>query len=227
MQLEKHSYLEISLLCVICDRDKRQKVTDILEKHDSLFSLVSFGKGTANSKTLSYLGLGETEKAVFFNVLTTDRAYQIMDALDEALQLAKPGHGISFIAKVRQGCFRRLVEFVSDTNGGITMQQNSPHNLIFVVLNHGYSEDVMEAARTAGATGGTVLRARGAGAAGMEKFFGATIAPEKEMLMIVAQDDASGEIMSVIAEKAGPATDACAVSFSLPVNAVKGIHTVE
>ena len=61
MQLEKHSYLEISLLCVICDRDKRQKVTDILEKHDSLFSLVSFGKGTANSKTLSYLGLGETE----------------------------------------------------------------------------------------------------------------------------------------------------------------------
>ena len=146
MQLEKHSYLEISLLCVICDRDKRQKVTDILEKHDSLFSLVSFGKGTANSKTLSYLGLGETEKAVFFNVLTTDRAYQIMDALDEALQLAKPGHGISFIAKVRQGCFRRLVEFVSDTNGGITMQQNSPHHLIFVVPD-GWSHRRHRAAR--------------------------------------------------------------------------------
>lgn len=222
-----HHDLAVSLLCMICDLNKRQKVTDILEKHDSFFTLVSYGKGTASTKTLNYLGLDETEKAVFFKVLPTDRAYKIMDDLDMTLQLEKPGKGIAFIARTHQTCFHRLVELANDTNGGITMQQNTPHNLIFVVLNRGYSEEVMEAARPAGATGGTALHAHGYGAASMEKFFGITIAPEKEILMILATEGTSSAIMDSIAEKAGPTTDACAVSFSLPVNAVKGIRTAK
>jgi hypothetical protein len=86
--------------------------------------------------------------------------------------LEKPGNGIAFIAKVDQACFHRHVEFVSDMNGGITMQQNSPYNLIFVVLNRGYSEEVMEAAWAIGATGGTALHTQGYGAASMEIFLG-------------------------------------------------------
>jgi hypothetical protein len=105
------------------------------------------------------------------------------------------------------------------------MQQDSPHNLIIVVLNRGYGEDVMDVARASGATGGTVLHARSCGTAGMEKFFGVTIAPEKEILMILVQDTNTRGIMSDIAEKAGPSTDAGAISFSLPVSGVKGIET--
>lgn len=225
MQLQKHSHLEISLLCVICDRDKRQKVMDVLGAHESFFNLITFGKGTANSKMLGYLGLGETEKAVFLSVLSAGRARQTLDALDEALQLAGPGHGISFLAKVRQGCYHQPVTFADTGDERTAMEQTAPHNLILVVLSRGYSEDVMEVARAAGAAGGTVLHARGVGTAGMEKFFGVTIAPEKELLMIVAKDDSTCAIMDSIAEKAGPATDARAVSFSLEVNAVRGLRT--
>ena len=227
MQLDKHSHLAFSLLCVICDWNKREKVEDILGKHEAFFNLITYGKGTANSKASNYLGLGETEKAVFFSIATMDTALQIMAAINTTLQMDKPGHGILFLTEVRQGCYHKPVEFVSNANGGVTMQEDSSHNLIIVVLNRGYSEDVMDAARASGATGGTVLHARSCGAAGMEKFFGVTIAPEKEIMMIVTHNTASCGIMAGIAEKVGPETDACAISFSLPVNGVKGIPTVK
>jgi nitrogen regulatory protein PII len=212
---------------VVCDRNRREKVEGILRSHEFFFNLVAYGKGTANSKVLSYLGLGETEKTVFFSIMPDGEARKAIDAVDSALQLEKPGHGIVFLMKLHHGCYHRPVEFAGETVGGMTMQQETAqaHNLILVVLNRGYSEEVMDVARAAGAKGGTVLHARGFGAAGMEKFFGVTISPEKELLMILARKDASCAIMSDIAEKAGPGTDACAISFSLPVEAVKGLRT--
>ena len=227
MQLEKQSHLEISLLCVICDRDKSEKVISILEKKKNFLSLITLGKGTANSKTLGYLGLGETEKAIFFSMIPTDMAESINEELDENLKLEKPGHGISFAAKTYQGCYHHPVKFANTEVKDIMMQNELEHNLIIVVLNRGYSEDVMESARAAGAGGGTLLNARSCGMAGMEKFFGVVIAPEKEMIMIVAKDSDTINIMSAIAEKTGPKTDASAVSFSMPVNNVKGLNTVK
>jgi len=223
MQPEMSVDWVVGLLCVICDLDEQRKVSDVFEKCNSYFSLVCLGKGTASSKTISYLGLGEKDKIVFFKVMSMDRAYQAMQALDESLQLYKPGRGISFFVEMRQGYFHHLVEFHKDDSGGETMQRSSPYSLIFVILNHGFSEEVMDAARAAGATGGTVLHARGHGSTGVERFFGMTIAPEKDILMIVALEGVAGAIMASIADKTGPATEACAISFSLPVNAVKGI----
>jgi hypothetical protein len=227
MQLEKHSHLKVSFLCVVCDRNKREKVGNILGKHETFFNLISYGKGTANSRILNYLGLGETEKAVFFSILSTEKVMQIVDAIDTTLQMSKPGHGILFTTKVHQGCYHKPVEFSSEVNGGIMVQEDSSHSLIMVVLNRGYSEDVMDVARASGATGGTVLHARGNGIAGTKKFFGVTITPEKEILLILARDAITGDIMAGIAEKVGPATDASAVSFSLPVNNVRGIRTTK
>lgn len=222
MQLQKHSHLEVSLLCVICDWDKRHKAMGVLGRHESFFNLITFGKGTASSKILAYLGLGETEKAVFISILGAGHSRQVLDELDQTLQLAQPGHGISFLAKVHLGCYHQPVEFFNDER--TAMEQSAPHNLILVVCNRGYSEDVIEVARTAGAAGGTVVHARGVGAAGMEKFFGVAIAPEKDILMIVAQQESTCAIMDRIAASVGPATDARAVSFSLAVNAVRGLR---
>lgn len=225
MQLAKHKHLSISLLGVVCDRNKHQLVEDTLSKHETFFSLVTYGKNTANAKMLNQLGLGETEKAVIFCVLSTEAGLRAMEDVDQKLQFGKPGHGIIFLTKMYYGCYNVPVEF-DDANGGSRMQQAAAHNLIFVVLNRGYGDDVMEVARAAGAPGGTLLHARGFGASGLEKFFGVTIAPEREILLILARDEVSCGIMSSIAEKAGPESNAGAISFSLPANAVKGARTV-
>jgi len=81
----------------------------------------------------------------------------------------------------------------------------------------------METAKRAGATGGTVIHARGTGSKEMEKFFGVAILPEKDLILIVVKSESRCGIMEAIVAEAGPQTDARAVTFSLPVNGVVGM----
>ena len=70
--------------------------------------------------------------------------------------------------------------------------------MITAIVNNGYADDVMVAARKAGAAGGSILNARGTGTEEDVKFFGITLVPEKEMLLIVAANDKADGIISAI-----------------------------
>lgn len=225
MHLEQHRELRLSLLVGVVDRDKAEQVAAILEGQRAFFNLVSLGQGTANSRILDYLGLGKTDKAVFTSILPTEASLELLDKLDDKLELNKPGHGIAFITNVHQGCYHKPVSFTGESETGGKEMENRPttHDLIIVILNRGYTEEVMDEARAAGATGGTVLHARGCGLTGAEKFFGVTIQHEKEMMLVLAPVDTSCAIMAAIADKVGPGTDANAISFSMPVNGVRGL----
>ena len=100
------------------------------------------------------------------------------------------------------------------------------HELIYVILNEGHSDEVMDAARPAGATGGTVISAKGTGIRTAEKFHGMSIADEKEVVLIVARARNKADIMRAIIEKAGAHTPAGAICFSLPVSQVAGLRRV-
>ena len=82
---------------------------------------------------------------------------------------------------------------------------NFEHELITVILNEGYSDFVMDAARAAGAGGGTVLHAKGTGGTRGEKFFSVSLADEKDMIYIIAHKDEKAAIMRSINEQAGTA----------------------
>ena len=96
--------------------------------------------------------------------------------------------------------------------------------LIVVICAKGNTDLVMDAAREAGAGGGTVVHAKGTGSQYAGKFFGVTIADEKEMIYIVSTKERKKEIMRAVIEKAGPETDAHAIVFSLPVSATAGLR---
>ena len=115
----------------------------------------------------------------------------------------------------------------SKTPGGSAPDMNFQHELIIVVLNEGYSDFVMDAARSVGAAGGTVLHAKGTGSAKAEKFFGVSITEEKDMIYIVARSSHKADIMRAINENAGPGTKAAAICFSLPISSVVGLRTLE
>ena len=76
--------------------------------------------------------------------------------------------------------------------------QAPSHELISVIVNAGYAEDIMHAARKAGATGGTIINARGTGKEEDVKFFGITIVPEKDFLLILAAKDQAQAILEAI-----------------------------
>ena len=105
------------------------------------------------------------------------------------------------------------------------MAINTDFEMIFVIANEGYSDMIMDAARKAGAMGGTVIKARGTGAEYTEKFFGFSIAKEKEIHMLVTPAQGRNHIMKSIMENAGLESKAQSMVFSLPVSNAIGLRT--
>ena len=98
--------------------------------------------------------------------------------------------------------------------------------LIFCVVNSGYSQTVMDAARAAGATGGTLLRGRGTANQEAEEFFNITIHPEKEIVMILVPIAIRDGVLTAIYKEAGLATAGQGIAFSLPVTKTVGLKAV-
>ena len=102
-------------------------------------------------------------------------------------------------------------------------ERKSAYALIITIVNRGYSDYVMDAARDAGARGGTVMYAHGAGLNETESFFGISIHPEQEMILIVADSELRLGIMQAIARKVGLNSEGAGITFSLPVTDIAGI----
>ncbi len=101
------------------------------------------------------------------------------------------------------------------------------NQLILTIVNRGFSDVVMDAAKEAGARGGTIITARGTGSREAEKFFGITIQPEKELVLILAPEQNKNEIMKAITKKTGLAAPGQGITFSLPVDDVMGLTNTE
>lgn len=98
------------------------------------------------------------------------------------------------------------------------------YDLIITVVNRGYADLVMDAAKSAGATGGTISKGRGTGNEETEKFFNITIQPEKELVWIIVPHNIRCDVMEEISAKAGLKTAGQGIAFSLPVDEAIGLN---
>ena len=212
----------LNLVMAIVDRDKRDLLEQITDNLKIPLSLISLGRGTATDEHLSLYGLAATEKAVMCAVADTEKTQRLMRASKIRLFVDIPGNGIMLsIGGGRTMAY--LTENSNPSNEAVKMSFD--HELIYVILNEGHSDMVMVAARSAGATGGTVMTAKGTGVKEAEKFMGITLTSERDVVLIVAKREIKSAIMKSIIEKAGPGTPAGAICFSLPVSEVQGLHS--
>ena len=94
---------------------------------------------------------------------------------------------------------------------------------ILAIVNKGFSETAMDAAKACGARGGTILHGRGTASKEAEKIFNISIQPEKEIVMILAKDELVDGILKGLYNAIGPTSPAQGISFALPVDEVAGI----
>lgn len=97
------------------------------------------------------------------------------------------------------------------------------HEAIFCIVNSGYSELVMDAAKKLGARGGTVINARGTAPKDAESFFGITIQPEKEIVMILVPSSIKEDVLHALYKEAGLDSAGQGIAFALPVDGVVGL----
>jgi nitrogen regulatory protein PII len=97
------------------------------------------------------------------------------------------------------------------------------HEVIFCIVNAGFSDAVMDAAKEFGARGGTVIHARGTASLEAEKLFGITVQPEKEIVMILVQKEIKNDILHALYKAVGLNTPGQGIAFSMPVDAAVGL----
>lgn len=221
----------LHILITIVDRGKGEAVVKLLQQEDVKFHNIMLGNGTAHKGILSLLGLKDTAKDVVLSFVRSGVAQRAIQLLSHALEMDLPGRGIAFTIPVGSIGGMQTMQYLMGNEkplvseeGTSSMQQEQPKNdLILAIVNRGYTDAVMDAALPAGARGGTVVHARGAGAEETEQFFGITIQPEKEIVIILAEHEKKIPIMQAIVRGAGLATEGKGIVFSLPVDHVMGV----
>ena len=220
----------MELYCVIAITDhERGEAMNTLYRAAGLRGILSMpGRGTATSEHLAIYGLDATEKYVISGVGNGDEAEGLIKSAKRKLFIDIPGNGVMLTVPLKSVAGGKTLAYLTDEQKlGGAPRMDFEHELIIVILNEGYSDFVMDAARAAGAGGGTVLHAKGTGGTRGEKFFSVSLADEKDMIYIIAHKDEKVAIMRSINEQAGPGSRAGAICFSLPISSVAGLRARE
>ena len=205
----------ICCLFAVVDRGKGEAVSAELRRRRILTQLVLLGHGTASAEVMDLLV-----------ALLPGDAGEVLAALTDRLELYRPGRGIAFtigLCSISALAHQRIAAAAAAETPSQKEERpmRSQHELIVVIAEHGFAADVMDAARAAGARGGTVVRGRSLAAEEAQKFLHITIQPEKDVVLILVPAAGRQPVMKAIcAEGAGAGH---ALAFSLPVSDVTGL----
>ncbi len=219
------------LMTTIVDRKVAKKYSELYKENEQHVMFVTLGSGTAANEILDYLGLENTEKAVIFSVQEESAWQKIKKQLQQKLKIDAPGGGIAFTIPLSSIGGKKTLQFLLEGQDYQKEEESTlkdtVHELIVVIADQGNIELIMDAARGAGAYGGTVIHAKGTGMEQAEKFMGVSLAAEKEMIFIVTRKEQKNEIMRAIMKKAGLNSRAKSIVFSLPVTDTAGLRLIE
>ena len=218
-------------MITIIERNSTDRFTKFYETYGASVSFVSVGRGTATSEVLDFLGLEISEKTVIFSAVTWKVWKAIRYGLQNRMRIDVPGTGIAFIVPFSSVGGKKALaaltcgqEFIK---GEESVLKDTKYELLVTITNQGYTDLVMDAARSSGAGGGTIIHAKGTGVKEASHFMGVALAAEKEIVLIVAKSAEKNTIMKAIMEEAGPDSKARAIVFSLPVTETAGMRLLE
>ena len=218
----------LRILIVIVNANKMQEISDLLSGLNCHIQSQFHADGTATSEILNILGLGATGKIVTACIIPNNLTASVMQSISNEFTLRSPGKGVAFTIPV-SGISRRAAALINSNNTENTesevsnMEIEIGHHLIIAAVNHGYSEELIDAARQVGATGGTVWTARNASIEHVVELMGAPMQDEQEIVVILTEKSKKLDIMKALNEGFGVSSEAQGIIFSLPVDHVSGL----
>ena len=216
----------LALAAAVVDVGKGEKILSVFREEHALLDYVCMGHGTARTEMLDLLGIGETAKAVVFSLVEKSQAQRILVRLGRELQMRYPGRGIAFTIPV-SGIGRRwhtlLTQAEEQEENRMNKSEQTGFDVVAVIMERGYTTTAMDAARKAGARGGTVISARGIAENEVKRFFGIEIQAEKEIVFLVVRSEEKQAIMTAIMQAVGMRTESHGIVLSLPVSGAIGL----
>ena len=214
----------MNFLISVCNPRALPTLTQICQELDMRLPVVSLGRGTAVRSMLDILGIEDNERRVVFSIASAEKTREYIRQQQRRMYIGVPGHGITVAVPIKSIGGGKTVAYLNGDrqDAKYTPEINYAYELIVAIANKGRTDQVMNAARSAGARGGTVMHGKGTAGEAAQKFFNVSIASEKEVVFIVAEAAQKSGIMAAILKNAGPASEAGAIVFSLPISEVAG-----
>lgn len=215
----------MKLIVSIVERGQGKDLIHLFTQQNVLHHLQCAGKGTATSEIMDLLGLDSLEKDVVFSIGKGTLANQLLRDLNNELRGSLRAKGIVFDMKLTAMAHVTALAIlapVKDEQGrkDTMMEEGKTNSMILVTVNQGFTEEVMDTARKAGARGGTIIHARWAGSESAEEFYGITLQQEKEIIAILSPSEKRKEIMEAINSAHGLKTEARGTVCSLAIEDV-------
>ncbi len=208
------------LLLSIVERDKGKKLIKALEEINIHVNLQCVGFGTAPTEMMNIFGFGVKDKDIIISLGEETAVRSMMSNFGETFVSHSKYGGVMIILKI-SAANRILTEILRYDDAisekeNVAMKNEHHNNLIIISVNEGFSDDVMQVARKAGATGGTVIKGRLAS-------FGELLEPgksdtddDREIICILSQIDTGKKIMEEVNKEFGMKTPAKGITIAIP-----------
>lgn len=185
--------MSYSLVISIVPHDSGDLISNAANDAGAAGGTILMGRGTASNSIIQLLGFGDTSKDLVYVVVPKELEKQVIESIKKETETKKAHFGICYA--IDTASFLRAGEI---TGGKVNMTDTNTHQMITIIVNKGYAEDAMAAARKAGAGGGTIIGARGTAREGDAKFFGMEIVPEKDMLIILVENEKVETVLNAV-----------------------------
>lgn len=215
------------LFCAIVDFGKGSKIVKEAKKIGATGGTLFLGKGTISNQLLDVLGIHEARKEILIIVADQDLENTLYKGINKKFHLDKPHHGIVFSIPVNKIFgFKHSKDMKNSKNMEVDTVE---YQAIFTIVDKGLSDKVIDSAKSAGATGGTIIHGRGSGTSDKALLFNIEIEPEKEIVLILSQIINTDSITSSIRKDLQIDKPGKGIIFVLDVSRTLGLfdHNIE
>ena len=228
--MEHKQQAAYQMLMLIATHKLADKAAEMFLQQSLPIQYRANAEGTASSEIMDTLGFGSVDKCLLVSTVPHEYGREMLRQLHTKLRLDAINSGIAFTVPLTGATNHvvRMMNAAGEQNassehgkGDFTMMNN--YTLIAAIVDRGFSSEVMDAARAAGAGGGTVVHSRGIQSEQATAAWGLSVQEEKEIVLILAELDKKIDIMSAVSDKCGMHSEAKGTVISLPVDAVMGI----
>lgn len=185
---------------ILVNRGMAEDVIHSLRENDIKRYTVMLAEGSANSKYLRQMGLGEIKKEIILCMTGDETSSKLEEIVKDEFDLDKTTKGVYFRVPLNM-------------EDGKDMRAVA----VYVIVDRGRADDIIEKAREVGQTGASVIHARGSGIEKQVAFFKTVIEPEKDIVLFVVPIEDKDKILATLKDALYIDEEEHGVIFTVPV----------
>ncbi len=211
------------LAVTITNTGNEKKLKEVFEQSGMAISFTCHGQGTAPSAIMDLFGLSGREKLITAGFIDKSGTATLFKNLEEKLSFSQKGHGIAFtLSPISMQS--QIMAILHQTQGDENqMKEQTPYVAILTAVAGGFSEEVVEAARSAGARGGTIMKGMRDGTHEISETLGVPLMEEQDFVLILVPREKKADVMNAITAKCGINTEAHGVVSAFALDEVFGL----